>query len=82
MLYEPGEIEISEKYLEKIFKSIKGNVCLIGGWATHYLVNKNFENANGRNYIGSRDIDIGFHIEKSWSKEELRKSGKKALKNL
>jgi hypothetical protein len=29
---------------------------------------------NGRNYIGSRDIDLGFHIDPRWSTEELQKS--------
>jgi hypothetical protein len=70
----PVEIQISEKYLEKIFKLIKGNTCLLGGWAVHHIVNKNFEKTTSRSYIGSRDIDIGFHIDKNWSKEQLRKS--------
>lgn len=74
MLYEPIEIEVSAKYLEKVFSEIKGDVCLIGGWATFHTVNKNFENINGRKYIGSRDIDIGFHIDKGWSKEQLKRS--------
>jgi len=73
-LSEPVEIRISEKYLEKVFKIIKGNICLVGGWAAHHIVNKNFEKATGRSYIGSRDIDIGFHIDKNWSEEQLRKS--------
>lgn len=74
MLYEPNEIEISEKHLEKVFRQIKGEVCLLGGWATYHIVNKNFENVNGRKYIGSRDIDIGFHIGKGWSEEQLKRS--------
>jgi hypothetical protein len=53
---------------------LKGEVCLLGGWAVYYLVNKNFEKATGRNYIGSRDIDLGFHINKEWNKEQLRNS--------
>jgi len=74
MLYEPNEIKISQKQLKKVFKRLKGPVCLLGGWATYYIVNKNFEKANGRKYIGSRDIDIGFHIDKNWTEEQLRKS--------
>jgi len=73
-LYEPVEIQISEKYLEKVFRLIKGNICLLGGWATYHIVNKNFEKTTGRKYIGSRDIDIGFHIDKNWSEEQLKKS--------
>jgi len=74
MLYEPNEIRTSEKQLEKIFKQLKELTCLLGGWATYHIVNKNFEKANGRKYIGSRDIDIGFHIDKHWNEERLRKS--------
>ena len=73
-LYEPVEIQISEKYLEKTFKLIKGNICLIGGWATYYIVNRNFEKTTGRKYIGSRDIDIGFHIDRNWTEQQLKKS--------
>jgi len=75
MLYEPNEIRTSEKQLEKIFKQLKEPTCLLGGWATYHIVNKNFEKANGRKYIGSRDIDIGFHIDKHWNEERLRESG-------
>jgi hypothetical protein len=74
MLYEPNEIRTSEKELEKIFKQLKEPICLLGGWATYYTVNKNFEKTNGRKYIGSRDIDIGFHIDKNWNEEQLRNS--------
>ena len=74
MLYEPNEIQISRRYLEEVFKQIKGSACLIGGWAAYHIVNENFEKANGRNYIGSRDIDIGFHIDKGWSEEQLKRS--------
>jgi len=73
-LYEPVEIQISEKYLEKVFKLIKDNICLLGGWATYHIVNNNFEKITGRKYIGSRDIDVGFHIDKNWSEEQLKKT--------
>jgi hypothetical protein len=73
-LYESAEIQTSEEYLKKIFKLLKGNTCLLGGWAAHHIVNENFKKTTGRNYIGSRDIDIGFHIDKNWSVKQLRKS--------
>lgn len=74
MLYEPNEIRTSEKQLDKIFKQLEEPTCLLGGWAIYHTVNKNFEKANGRKYIGSRDIDIGFHIDKHWNEEQLTKS--------
>jgi len=73
-LYESTEIQTSERYLEEILKLIKGNTCLLGGWAAHHIVNKNFEKTTGRSYIGSRDIDIGFHIARNWSEEQLGES--------
>ena len=75
MFCEPNETKTSQKQLEQIFKSLKGPVCLLGGWAVYHIVNKNFEKANGRSYIGSRDIDIGFHIDKDWTEKQLRESG-------
>ncbi|MEM4214701.1 MAG: nucleotidyl transferase AbiEii/AbiGii toxin family protein [Candidatus Methanomethylicaceae archaeon] len=74
MLYEPGEVKISEIQLEKIFKNIPSPICLLGGWATYHLVNRSFEKTHGRKYIGSRDIDLGFHLEKHWNEEHLIKS--------
>jgi hypothetical protein len=71
MLYQPTEIKTSEKQLQTIFKKLKGQTCLLGGWAVYHLVNKNFEKATGRKYVGSRDIDIGFHIDKKWTEEQL-----------
>lgn len=74
MVYEPNEVKTSEEQLERVFKQLKGPICLLGGWATYYIVNKNFEKTNGRKYIGSRDIDIGFHIDKDWTEEQLKES--------
>jgi hypothetical protein len=36
---------------------------------------ENFRREHGRDYLGSRDIDLGFHIEKDWSRDELKNSG-------
>ncbi len=74
MLYQPTETKTSQEQLQTIFKRFKGEACLLGGWAVYYLVNENFEKATGRTYIGSRDIDIGFHIDKTWNEEQLRNS--------
>jgi len=74
MLYEPNEIKTSKKQLEQIFKLLKDSACLLGGWAVYHIVNENFEKANGRSYIGSRDIDIGFHIDKNWTEKQLKES--------
>ncbi|MDE1767095.1 MAG: nucleotidyl transferase AbiEii/AbiGii toxin family protein [Thaumarchaeota archaeon] len=53
---------------------MKEPVCLLGGWAVYLTVNAKFNKTNGRNYLGSRDIDLGFHIDPNWSSTELEKS--------
>ncbi|MGI0088583.1 MAG: nucleotidyl transferase AbiEii/AbiGii toxin family protein [Nitrosotalea sp.] len=53
---------------------MKEPVCLLGGWAVYLTVNTRFNKANGRNYLGSRDIDLGFHVDPKWSASELEKS--------
>lgn len=74
MLYQRAETETSQQQLKKIFARVKGEACLLGGWAVYYLVNKNFEKATGRSYVGSRDIDLGFHINKEWTKQQVENS--------
>lgn len=70
-MYNLKEIELSKEYLNKISYKIEKEVVLLGGWAVYDIVNKNFYNDNGRDYIGSKDIDIGFHIDKNWNKIQL-----------
>jgi hypothetical protein len=73
-MYEPHEIDISYKYLKTVVGRLEEPICLIGGWAVYHNVNKNFKKATGRDYIGSRDIDLGFHFEKDWSEKDLHDS--------
>lgn len=73
-MYEPYETRISKRYLEVVLSRIARPVCLLGGWAVYLHVNENFRGATGREYIGSRDIDLGFHLETRWTEEELRGS--------
>ena len=51
-----------------------GQVCLLGGWAVYLTVNENFRGSEGRNFMGSRDIDLGFHMDPSWTDGELKGS--------
>jgi len=74
MLYQNYETEISQNNLTNVFSKIKEPICLLGGWAVYLTVNKNFEKSQGRSYIGSKDIDIGFHLEKQWSNSALSES--------
>jgi hypothetical protein len=49
-------------------------MCLIGGWAVYESVNERYEEDKGRRYVGSKDIDIGFHMDASWSLEQIKNS--------
>ncbi len=74
MFYQDYEIEISQSHLSQVFSKVREPIGLLGGWAVYITVNKNFSASQGRNYIGSKDIDLGFHIDKNWSDAELKNS--------
>lgn len=73
-MYEPYETDISHKILKTVIASLEEPICLLGGWAVYLHVNKNFKKETGREYIGSRDIDLGFHLEPDWNESQLRSS--------
>lgn len=58
----------------EIFSCESSGALLLGGWAVYLLVSPDFQEATGRGYIGSRDIDIGFHLTEESTREELEKS--------
>ncbi len=74
MLYQNYETEISQQHLTAVFSEMKEPVCLLGGWAVFLTVNERFNKANGHGYIGSRDIDLGFHVDPNWSGQKLQNS--------
>ena len=49
-------------------------VCLLGGWAVYLVVNPKYKRAHGKNYHGSKDIDLGFHFSRNESPESMRRS--------
>lgn len=69
--YTDDITSLSERELESVFQTVEPPACLLGGWAVHLHVNEAFQDTTGREYIGSRDIDIGFHVEPSWDENEL-----------
>lgn len=70
-MYETYETGISSRYLKTVVDKLEEPICLIGGWAVYHSVNENFKTATGRNYIGSRDIDLGFHFEVDWNEKTI-----------
>lgn len=63
---------LSEGELQDVLSAAEPPVCLLGGWAVHLQVTGGFQDAHGRTYIGSRDIDLGIHVDPSWSTDELQ----------
>ncbi|MEK6886947.1 MAG: hypothetical protein AABW88_03875 [Nanoarchaeota archaeon] len=61
-MYEEFETKTSYKYLKEVIKNLAEPICILGGWAVFFHVNKKFEKAQGRPYLGSRDIDLGFNM--------------------
>jgi len=60
-MYKEFETKTSYNYLREVIKSLNEPVCILGGWAVFFHVNEKYENALGRPYLGSRDIDLGFN---------------------
>jgi len=73
-MYLEFETKTSYKYLQKVISSLKEPICILGGWGVFFYVNKNFQKAQGRPYLGSRDIDLGFHLDKNSSVKEMKDS--------
>ena len=73
-MYKEFETRASYNYLKEVISNLKEPICILGGWAVFFHVNKRFEKAQGRPYLGSRDIDLGFHIGKSSTSDEMAHS--------
>lgn len=69
--YVPQVTELSEQELRAVFEAAEPPVCLLGGWAVHLHVTPGFHAEHDREYIGSRDIDIGVHVDSSWASEDF-----------
>ncbi|WP_338739423.1 nucleotidyl transferase AbiEii/AbiGii toxin family protein [Haloplanus salilacus] len=70
--YSDEVTEFSENELQQLLEATSPPVSLLGGWAVHLHVTEAFEAENGREYIGSRDIDLGVHVEPEWDVETLQ----------
>jgi len=78
-MYGNKETKRSYEYLQKVVSALEEPICLLGGWAIFLTMNKNYKSNIGRDYLGSRDIDLGFHLEegKDFSKSSFVRSMKK-----
>lgn len=74
MLYDEFETETPRNNLSKVLSAVPAPACLIGGWAVYHTVNADYKAKTGMSYQGSRDIDLGFHIDKDAAAESLRET--------
>ena len=73
-MYDDFETKTSYKYLKIVINALKEPICILGGWAVYFHVNDNFNAAQGRDYLGSRDIDLGFHLPQKSTETQLKES--------
>ena len=68
VMYDDFETKTSYKYLKEVIENINEPICLLGGWAIYFHVNDAFQKRQGRPYLGSRDIDLGFNMQTTLGK--------------
>lgn len=73
-LYAEEVTRFSEGELIAVLSVAEPPICLLGGWAVHVHVTNGFRSEHDRAYIGSRDIDLGIHVDPGWSADELATS--------
>jgi len=73
-LYDVQETNVAIEALRTISRSLPEPFLLIGGWAVYLTVNESFSKMHGTSYLGSRDIDICFHVDPGQDIDTLRGS--------
>ena len=48
--------------------------CLMGGWSVYLTLNAEVQSSNQPRLPGSRDIDLGFHLDPKWTSKEFKSS--------
>ena len=71
-IYERMETDASLDALKILAVELPEPLILMGGWAVHLTVNERYAEEHNAPYLGSRDVDLGFHIDVDASIEELR----------
>lgn len=82
-IYERMETDASFDALKILATELPEPLILMGGWAVNLTVNRSFSEEHNAPYLGSRDVDLGFHIDVDVSIEDLKQSNfAKTLDNL
>jgi len=71
-LYERLETDMAKAALVSLTERLPGPFVLLGGWAVYVTVTRSFDKAHGSSYLGSRDVDLGFHLDPNASIKDLK----------
>jgi hypothetical protein len=71
-LYQKYETGNSYKYLQQIIDLSSEPICILGEWAVFFTVNELYKKETGSDYLGSKDIDLGFHIDVNFKEHQLK----------
>ncbi|MFA6269441.1 MAG: hypothetical protein WC652_06500, partial [archaeon] len=63
-MYPKNETDQSYEYLQKVVGFLDEPICILGGWAVYLTLNKKYNAQFQKDYLGSRDVDLGFHLDK------------------
>ncbi|MBU2634587.1 MAG: hypothetical protein KJ674_05080 [Nanoarchaeota archaeon] len=72
-MYEKYQTDLSWKYVQKITGELNKPVTVIGGWAVYFLVKDKFKEIYGKDYLGSKDLDLGYELKGDLKKSNLYK---------
>ena len=81
-MYDKIETDISWSHLRTVIENLEEPIVLIGGWAVFLHVNENYKNSTGREYIGSRDIDLGFSSNSDFERSPYKLTYDKLTEDL
>jgi len=73
-IYDSKETVTANTALNTLLTSLPEPFILLGGWAVYLTTSLSFGEIHGAPYLGSRDLDVGFHIDLNMSVDELRQS--------
>ncbi len=81
-MYDKAETDISWEHLREVIENLEEPIVVMGGWAVYFLVNDGYKINTGRSYIGSRDIDLGFHITNELERSAFYRTYQKLTNDL
>ncbi len=73
-LYDKQETRVALEALGALSTSLPEPFVVLGGWAVYLTVLESYRREHGAPYLGSRDVDVGFHVDPVVSVDALRTS--------